>query len=325
MKKIHTLICGTMFCVMFSFSACNLVTNGEKSVVTPEQRSYAENQINNAYNEIHEILNNKARSVSSEINPEDSTTWTLADRLEAAAWSDLLNDSFDETEKLAKETGVYDIILDIVKKYDVENCVKIRDAAATSSAENSSARTISKETIAAYTKTGDIFLSHSDNSSQYGSTVAVLNALTRGYYKHSGIIDRRRTGDACILSASNNNDHFKNGVDSGLGAVGYEYISVWTGIEDRKVGVIRVKNATETQCNTALDAGKAWLGKPYGFSLDRNSDSQFYCSKVVYRCWLAAGYDLEYTSTFFPRGPFVTPQDLYDDADTVFVCGTSPE
>ena len=151
----------------------------------------------------------------------------------------------------------------------------------------------------------------------------MLNTLTRGYYKHSGIYDERISSDACILSASNNNDHYKKGESEGVGAVGYEYMSEWTKT-DKAVGVVRVKNATDEQCKLALNEGRKWLGKPYGLSLNRKSDDSFYCSKVVYRCWLSQGYDLEYTTWYFAPGLFVTPQDLYDDSDTYFVFGDKP-
>lgn len=316
-KNVFFLV--TAFCCLccFTVSCDNKITVDENPVViSTESRSYAEQQFAAANDAFRNLVESKSRSVSeAEIDPEDYSTWPLADRLEAAAWLGILNDDSEETIRIAKEYGVYEDLMDIVKEYDLENCVKIRNSAA-----RSAARSITSSTVSSSAKTGDIFLSHSYDSSLAGSSVALLNTLTRGYYKHSGIYDKRIKGDACVLSASNNNDHFKKGESEGLGAVGYEYMSDWTKT-DKAVGVVRVKNATEDQCKSALDKGKDWLGKPYGLSLNRKSDDTFYCSKVVYRCWLSQGFDLEYNTAWFWRGLFVTPQDLYDDSDTVFVCG----
>lgn len=320
MKKTLSMLVSAA-CILLSFVSCkNNFADVDKIVVTPETRSYAEKQFAAANDAFRNLVESKCRSVSQDqIDPEDYSTWSPADRLEAAAWLGILNDDAEETIKIAKEYGIYKELMDIVKEYDLENCVNIRNAAA-----RNAARSVTKEQIK-NSLTGDIFLSHSYDSSQAGSSVALLNTLTRGYFKHAGIMDKRRSSDSdyCILSASNNNDHFKKGVSSGLGAVGYESMTTWSdsGIA---VGAVRVKNTTAAQCNAALDAGKNWLGKPYGLSLDRDSNSSFYCSKVVYRCWLSQGRDLEYNTWYFWRGLFVTPQDLYDDSDTTYVFGDKP-
>lgn len=322
MKKSHILFAGTMVWFILSAAGCKngFATKANSMDINSDTRAYAEQQFNAAYEEIHSLVNSKCRSAAAEdVDPEDMSTWSDADKLEAMAWLGILQDNASETEKLVKDLGIYKDVMNIVKKYDLENCVEIRNTAA-----QDPSRSISKTTVANSTKTGDIFLSHSYDSSQNGSSVAMLNALTRGYYKHAGVIDKRISGDACILSASNNNDHFDKNKDSGLGAVGYEYISSWTS-SGIAVGVARVKNATTSQCNAALDAGKKFIGKPYGLNLDRSSDSSFYCSKVVYRSWLTQGYDLEYNTWYFARGLFVTPQDLYDDSDTIYVCGDKPQ
>lgn len=319
-KNVFFLV--TAFCCLccFTVSCDNKITVDENPVViSTESRSYAEQQFAAANDAFRNLVESKSRSVSeAEIDPEDYSTWPLADRLEAAAWLGILNDDADETIKIAKEFGVYDELMDIIEQYDLENCVKIRNAGA-----RNSSRSISSGTIKDSAQTGDIFLSHSYDSSLAGSSVAMLNTLTRGYYKHSGIYDEDKGGENCILSSSNDNDYYVKGVSTGIGAVGYESIKKWTS-SDKAVGVVRVKNATEDQCRAALDEGKKWLGQPYGFSLNRDSNDSFYCSKVVYRCWLSQGFDLEYNTAWFWRGLFVTPQDLYDDSDTYFVFGDKP-
>lgn len=321
MKKTLSMLVSAA-CILLSFVSCkNNFADVDKIVVTPETRSYAEQQFAAANDAFRNLVESKCRSVSQDqIDPEDYSTWSPADRLEAAAWLGILNDDAEETIKIAKKYGIYKELMDIVKEYDLENCVNIRNAAA-----RNAARSVTKDKIKNSSKTGDIFLSHSYDSSQAGSSVALLNTLTRGYFKHAGIMDKRQEAisDYCILSASNNNDHFKKGVSSGLGAVGYESKTKWSdsGIA---AGVVRVNNTTPAQCNAALDYGAKFLGKPYGLSLDRDSNSSFYCSKVVYRCWLSQGRDLEYNTWYFWRGAFVTPQDLYDDSDTSFVFGDKP-
>lgn len=323
MKKT-LLILVSAACILLSFVSCkNNFADVDKIVVTPETRSYAEQQFAAANDAFRNLVESKCRSVSQDqIDPEDYSTWSPADRLEAAAWLGILNDDAEETIKIAKEYGIYKELMDIVKEYDLENCVNIRNAAA-----RNAARSVTKEQIKNLSKTGDIFLSHSYDSSQAGSSVALLNTLTRGYFKHAGIIDKRRisASDYCILSASNDNDHFNKANSSltNLGAVGYESTKKWSdsGIA---VGVVRVNNTTAAQCNAALDAGKNWLGIKYGLTSARDSNSNFYCSKVVYRCWLSQGRDLEYNTWYFLRGAFVTPQDLYDDSDTTFVFGDKP-
>ena len=320
MKKVTLPIITLLSFIFCTISCNNPITEKNNTIdISPEARSYAEQQFSDANNAFRNLVESKCRSVAPEtINPEDSSTWAPADRLEAAAWTGILNDDPKETIKLVKEYGLYDDLMKIIKDYDLENCVQIRNDGA-----RNAARSITTSQINSSSKTGDIFLSHSYDSSHAGASVALLYALTKGYYKHAGVMDKRRTSDYCILSASDENDHFTKGVDEGLGAVGYESKAKWSS-SGLAVCLMRVKNVTETQCNNALDYGKQFLGKPYGLTTTRDSNDSFYCSKVVYRCWLSQNRDLEYNTWYYIKGPFVTPQDIYDDSDTTYILGDKP-
>lgn len=99
-----------------------------------------------------------------------------------------------------------------------------------------------------------------------------------------------------------------------FGRVGYEAVDAWTK-DDKRVVALYVKNTTATQAEAAVKEGQKYIGYSYGVS-DRNKNTNFYCSKVVYRCWKSQNIYLDDKSDIV-----VTPQDLYDDEDTIYLFG----
>ena len=117
-------------------------------------------------------------------------------------------------------------------------------------------------------------------------------------------------------SSSSSSSSFSSG---SMGAVGYESITKWSTLP--YVKAIRVKNASVSQGQNAVNYVKQFTGCEYSLFVTRPTNEKWYCSKVCYRGWDYVGYDIEYNKWYYPRGYWVTPTDLDDDDDTYYLFG----
>lgn len=76
-------------------------------------------------------------------------------------------------------------------------------------------------------------------------------------------------------------------------------------------GIYKVVDAVDEEYQVALDYANEKVGLAYGFNPLSNSD--FYCSELVFYAWDAAGYDLDHKRI---PGKYILPQDLMLGADT---------
>lgn len=78
-----------------------------------------------------------------------------------------------------------------------------------------------------------------------------------------------------------------------------------------------VGGATQAKYKTAVNYARQQIGKPYAIKTTLSSTNAWYCSKLVYKAWLAAGYNVGNAKTSFPIPSGivgVTPyQILWDD------------
>lgn len=78
-----------------------------------------------------------------------------------------------------------------------------------------------------------------------------------------------------------------------------------------------VGGATQDKYTKAVNYAKNQIGKPYAIKTTLASTSEWYCSKLVYKAWLDAGYNVGNAKTSFPIPSGivgVTPyQILWDD------------
>ncbi len=199
---------------------------------------------------------------------------------------------------------------------------------------------------------GDIFLkydqssSNSSGSNDAGSSGGsnLLNVLIPGKWGHAAFYDankRAYSDNYFLLSASNQ-------VEDGGIKVGHDkIIGYWA--DATETAVYRVSNASAAARQGAINYSLQFKGKPFSFFTSRTSNSEFYCSKLVYRGWLSQGYELEphYSSItklpwlpiigvrwdskkigffriYYPvfvvvdyiKDIWITPTDLADDNDT---------
>lgn len=232
--------------------------------------------------------------------------FSVKDTIIGLAWNALYSGDTTELVSYLKETKLYQKYLEIVAKYNLTKCQEILDKPSGVTATDSKSQSSSFFTSSSR-YSGDIFLCTGG-----GSVAVILGVLIPGHWDHAGMMDRAApNSSAPILSASDETSH-------GFG-VGYETINKWT--KKSSVIALRVKGYTTSKGQGAVNYSKQFLGKPYNIFASRDSNSDWYCSKVVWRGWKSQGKDLEYNTWYYFRGVWVTPQDLYEDSDTYYVAG----
>ncbi len=314
MKKI--LACVAMAAVgLAAFTGCS---NISKPDTAPVSKAEAAEILSSAQSEFDGLFVSASRSADGEMTEEQAE---IRNKIIAAGYEAIVSGADDSrVVELLKENGLYDSAKEIMAKYDLETAQKVLDT------KSESARTISSTLIGPNSSipTGAVLVCHGNGKSQNGSSAALLNMVTPGIWKHAGIFDARKKATGwCIYSASNKTDKYLNASKGtyALGAVGWEHTSTWAD-GSTSVMIMSVKNGTNntTKANAAIDYGVSKLyGAGYNLLLGRDNNNGSYCSKVVYRCWLSQGINLEPSQAWYDA--FVTPQDLADDSDTVYLAG----
>jgi len=137
---------------------------------------------------------------------------------------------------------------------------------------------------------GDVFLKHKPDH---------MDAIIPGHYGHAAFLDAKQREDNpnyFLLSASADNDQMKV---LSKGNVGYDrLVTYWT--ESKEVSVNRVTGSTQSMGRAAIESARKHIGKPFNITASRESNNDFYCSKVVYRGWKdATGIDIEQQQGWF--------------------------
>jgi hypothetical protein len=74
-----------------------------------------------------------------------------------------------------------------------------------------------------------------------------------------------------------------------VGCVGYESTTQWS--NETEYTIERVSGTSNGQ--SAIDYSKQFLRRGFSFFTSREANDRFYCSKTVYRGWLAQGKNIE--------------------------------
>ena len=99
----------------------------------------------------------------------------------------------------------------------------------------------------------------------------------------------------------------------------YNYKSFWT--DQCYTNELYVGGATQAKYKTAVNFSRKQLGKPYAIQTTLGNTNSYYCSKLVYKAWLEAGYNVgnSYTDSSWATGIIgVTPKQILWD-DNVFL------
>ena len=256
------------------------------------------------------------RSAPAAAAADATEDMSLADRIVAVAWTAYYTGDSAALEKILADNGLYDQALALAQKYGLAASQAV--LAQPSGATGEAARAIGYPVFDALLD-GDVLLCYGGDSSTSGS---LLGMIIPGHWKHAGIWDYERRGlSYAVLSASNATDAFVASPGGVLGRVGYETKEKWIG--ESAVAAMRVNGRSAANSRAAVVYGQQFVGKPFNFFVTRSTSDEFYCSKLVWRCWDAQGKDIEYNKWYYPRGYWVTPSDIYDDGDTAFVGGDS--
>ncbi|MDD7416426.1 MAG: YiiX/YebB-like N1pC/P60 family cysteine hydrolase [Treponemataceae bacterium] len=297
------------FAVFMTANGCSGVFTDTQTVYTDEEKSYARSQLETAHEEAMELLNNLggADVRSSESISEENE---LVGKIISAAWMTTYTNEYDEFIKLLKDNGLYKDAIKITKKYNVKQNERIVNS------NNFSSRSINSDFFTnSELRDGDIFLCSALDSA-YNSSSAVAAIFIKGEWKHAGLfVSSRRNSQYPIFSASTFTDTSEQRTGN---FVGYDNRDMW--IVRGRTQARRVRNSTPYQGTAALNYVQQFYGKKFNLLAYRNTDTSWYCSKLVYRAWLSQGYNLEADSGK-NQGYHVTPQDLHDDPDTYFLMG----
>lgn len=107
--------------------------------------------------------------------------------------------------------------------------------------------------------------------------------------------------------------------------------NIWNrvdGVKQYRVTSTFGKSATAKQRESAVNFGKVQVGKAYGLKTGTGSNDVWYCSKLTYRQWKYAGYDVASAPlTLFPinngiqitRRNNILPVTITLDMNTRFV------
>lgn len=173
MKK-HLLVIGLVVFTMFVFGCKHSEYNENQEGLL--NFAEATRLLDSAHNEAIALTSSASRNIEEqEYDPDDYHTWNLEDRLKAAAWLSIQTGDDSEVIQIAKENGIYDDLMKIAEKYDVENCLKAYDEAIPAS------RSVTEAQFESL-KTGNIVLSRtlsssgSSGSSASGSIIVNLFA-----------------------------------------------------------------------------------------------------------------------------------------------------
>lgn len=310
MKKILSCVVSAAICLA-AFTGCSNVSKPASSLTKDEAATI----LASAQSDFEGLFASASRAAGAEMTEEQAE---IRNSIIAAGFEALATGADDSAVvELLKENGLYESCVEIIEKYDLENVQKVMDT------KSNGARTISASLIGPNSTipTGAVLVCHGNGSSTNGSSAAMLNMVTPGIWKHAGIYDARRKASArCIYSASNQTDAYLNNKSNyAIGAVGWESIYSWAD-GTSSVCILDVKGRTYSKAVAAINYGiNVLYGKGYNLLLGRNNNNGAYCSKVVYRCWLSQGINLEPSQAWYDA--YVTPQDLADDSDTFYLAG----
>lgn len=283
-----------------------------------EEKTEAEGEFSAAQEEYAALFSgsSSARAAATDNDDADFDHLSLQDKITLAAWNAYNTGDDTEVISLLKENNLYDKCMDIIDKYNLEDAQEVI-ATPSRSAIDGNARAVTKDFITGSThRTGDIVLCYGGATSSSG---VVLGLVIPGTWKHSGLIDHGAPEGYAVFSASNETNTYLADSDGVVGRVGWETATKWS-LKDG-VCAVGVPSATDKQAKAAVTYASQFSGKPYNLAVSRGSNASWYCSKVVYRAYESQGFDLEYHTWYYLRGPWVTPQDLFDDSDTSYIDG----
>lgn len=250
------------------------------------------------------------------------------EQLAAIAYTAGINQDMRSLENYLNEHNITKDIENIDAKYNLAD-IRAEIAHRTNSASRS-ASTVAYHPQPApewmwSLRMGDIILSKDPYS--------LYDILVPGYYQHAGIYDTRGWGnrsDLRILTASavqetHDFDIARYG-DLSNACIGYESVHFYGSVP--VTHIYRVSGSTSSQCENALDYGKQFHGIKYDILASKTSNTGWYCSKLVYRCWLSQGYNIQNPLFYIyilenwkwkkvpVYGAWVTPDELGKDSNT---------
>lgn len=140
---------------------------------------------------------------------------------------------------------------------------------------------------------------------------------------NNGNGDKSLTGHTAVLS---NKENFvieasKTG-SHGAKVFHWNVSNLWSGasgIKQYQVTSMLGTPASSSEKQTAVAYGEKQVGKPYALKTTLFTDEAWYCSKLTFRQWLAAGYDLGGAMNFIHpiyAILLVTPNDIAIDVNT---------
>lgn len=132
-----------------------------------------------------------------------------------------------------------------------------------------------------------------------GDILISLTAKTKGF-PH---------GHAAILSTTS---HYVYEALPSPGVIHQRASTYWSTVNDE--GQYYVKGAPDSAYTKAANYAKKQVGKPYKLKTTLNNTSEWYCSKLVYKAWLDAGY---HVGTLDAYAGIVLPESIRMDFDTV--------
>lgn len=111
----------------------------------------------------------------------------------------------------------------------------------------------------------------------YGDILITLDSKTLGWnHGHAGIVDYNKN----TVIEANPGEGVKSKVS---------YRTYWAKVNTDE---LYVGGATQSNYKTAVNYAAKQIGKPYTILTTLNSTDQWYCSKLVYKAWLNAGYNV---------------------------------
>ncbi|MCX2829682.1 MULTISPECIES: YiiX/YebB-like N1pC/P60 family cysteine hydrolase [Bacillus] len=116
-------------------------------------------------------------------------------------------------------------------------------------------------------------------------------------------------GHAAILSTT---PHYVIEALPSPGVVHQSASKYWSTVDDE--GQYYVKGASNSAYLNAVSYAKNQIGEPYKLKTSLNNTSEWYCSKLVYKAWLNAGYHVGTLDAYLG---VVLPGSIKSDMDTV--------